>query len=116
MISKLYQVSELISQDISMRTVDLDIHVHAQGIHVDIFCNRIERYNQVLSKLTRNLNSPFSCCMSSGARSGAQGSRVATRREYIGNKSNLQQTHRQFYLQLFKTCKTASVVTIKAER
>lgn len=39
---------------------------------------------------TLNLNSPLSCCTSSGARSGAQGSRVATRRAYIGNKSSLQ--------------------------
>lgn len=40
--------------------------------------------------LTLNLNSPLSCCTSSGARSGEQGSRVATRRAYIGNKSSLQ--------------------------
>jgi len=53
--------------------------------------------------------------MSSGERSGAQGSRVATRRAYIGNKSNLQQIHTRYYLfrTIFNTFKTASVVMIK---
>lgn len=50
--------------------------------------------------LTLNLNSPLSCCTSSGARSGAQGSRVATRRAYIGNKSSLQWNQTLKYLLL----------------